>query len=41
METYRCHMHDSLFRKAILKLKIVDLPYALWNNKKLIITKII
>jgi len=34
-------MHDNLFRKAILKLKIVYLLDMLWNNKELIITKII
>lgn len=34
-------MHDKLFRKAILKLKMVYLLAALWNNKELIITKII
>jgi hypothetical protein len=40
IETYRCRVRDNLFRKAILKLKIVYLLDALCNNKELIITKL-
>jgi hypothetical protein len=41
IETYRCSTHDNLFGKAIFKLKMVYFVDALWNNKELIIIKII